>query len=124
MMDYQAEIKRLEEELNASGKWVAVLGIMWDKLSLRSNPIFKNSQHAHDWLSSHFPVDYYGELTKAIVEHEAGRLPSGFGLNGKRKKSPAHEPALRFCLRTSGITETYTVIYQKSRLRGVQTPRE
>jgi hypothetical protein len=89
MIDYQAEIKRLEEELKASGKWVAVLEIMRDKLNLRSNPsCLKNSQHAHEWLSSPFPVDYYGELTKAITEHEAGRLPSSFA-TGKRRKKPS-----------------------------------
>jgi hypothetical protein len=34
MIDYQAEIARLEAELKASGKWQAVIGLIWDRLNL------------------------------------------------------------------------------------------
>jgi hypothetical protein len=74
MIDYQAEIKRLEEELKASDKWQYVLGIIIDRLNVRS--MFNTSQYAHDWLSKTFAVDYYGQLTKAIADFENGKRPS------------------------------------------------
>jgi hypothetical protein len=64
VIDRRAEIARLETELKASGKWQAVIGLIWDRLNLRST--VKNGQAGHEWLSSHFPVDYQDRTKQEI----------------------------------------------------------